>query len=66
MNSQLLKSHIIKNDGTQKQLAEAIGLASSTLNAKIKGHREFTVNEVIAISQRYNLTNKEMHEIFFK
>ena len=66
MNKQLLKSYIMKHDGTQKNLADAMGIALQTLNAKInESGTEFNQQELLFIKKRYKLTDKEFCTIFF-
>lgn len=67
MNTNLLKSYIVRYDGTQQKLADAMGLSLSRLNAKINGSRnaDFTQSEVSFIRDRYKLSNKEVCDIFF-
>jgi len=66
VNSNLLKSVIVKHGDTQEKLAEAMGLAVSALNLRINGHIEFRRNEINFIKHRYNLTSAEVDEIFFE
>lgn len=66
MNSQLLKSYIIKFDGNQEKLADAIGMSLSRLNAKINEHNaSFNQREIAFIKDRYHLDDKELANIFF-
>lgn len=65
MNSNLLKSVIVKHGDTQEKLAEAMGLAVSALNLRINGHIEFRRNEINFIKNRYHLSGTEVDEIFF-
>lgn len=65
MDSSLMKSYIVRNDDTQTALAEYLGIALSTLNAKINGQTAFRQNEIMAIKKRYNLTAAEVDRIFF-
>ena len=65
MNSNLLKSVIIKNGDTQEKLAEAMGLPASALNMRINGKIEFRRNEINFIKQRYQLSSEEIDDIFF-
>ncbi len=66
MNKQLLKSYIVKYDGTQAKLAEAMGLSQSCLNAKINENKtEFTKSEMAFIAERYEIPEHEFNEIFF-
>lgn len=66
MNSDLLKSFIVKNGDTQSRLAEAMGLQVSALSQRINGHIDFRRNEIRFIKQRYNLTSEEIDSIFFE
>jgi len=66
MNKQLLKAYIVKYDGKQANLAEAMGISLSRLNAKInEKSAEFTQSEISFIRERYHLTNEEVADIFF-
>lgn len=67
MNRRLLQSYIVKYDGNQKNLADALGISLSRLNAKINGYRgaEFTQSEMLFIKNRYNLDIEEFNHIFF-
>lgn len=63
----LLKSFILRHDGTQQKLAEAMGLSLSRLNAKINetGGAEFNQREIGFIKSRYSLSNEDVDSIFF-
>ena len=50
---------------TQCTLAEALEISLSTLNCKLNGKSEFAQSEILKIKERYNLTDKEVIEIFF-
>lgn len=67
MNSKMLKSYIVRYDGTQEKLAEAMGLSLSRLNAKINGTggADFSQTEIAFIKIRYRLSNRDVCEIFF-
>lgn len=66
MNKNRLKSLIILYDGTQKNLAQAIGISQSRLNAKInEKNAEFTQKEIKMIADRYGLSASDISEIFF-
>ena len=67
MNKNLLASHMAKHGDTQEDLASAIGICRSRLNAKIndKDDAAFTVKEICKIVNRYKLKPKEVYEIFF-
>lgn len=66
MNSNLLKSVIVKNDDTMTRLAEAMGLPVSALSLRISGRIEFRRNEILFIKNRYHLNSSEVDEIFFE
>lgn len=67
MNSKLLKSYIVRFDGTQEKLADAMDISLSRLNAKINGKNgaDFSQNEIAFLKDRYNLSNKDVCDIFF-
>ena len=67
MNSRLLKSYIVRFDGTQEKLAEAMSISLSRLNAKINGTggADFSQGEIAFIKNRYKLSNREVCDIFF-
>lgn len=67
MDKKILHSFMITNGDTQGKLAEAMGMARSTLNAKINetGGREFTLSEISFIRQRYDLTPEQVELCFF-
>lgn len=67
LDAQLLKSYIVKHDKTQRELAEAMDVSLSRLNAKINetGGAEFSQGEIAFIKNRYNLSAEEINKIFF-
>ncbi len=66
MNSNKLKGLIVSAGETQAQLAEAMGISLSRLNAKInETDAEFTQREIAFIRDRYNLTDNQIADIFF-
>lgn len=65
MNKSMLRAVMIKNGDTQQTLAKFLGMALSTLNAKLNSKTEFTQTEIAAIKNRYNLTGEELSKIFF-
>ena len=66
MNSNLLKSVIMRNGETQTILAEAMGIPVSALNQRINGKIEFRRSEINFIKNRYNMTADETDIIFFE
>lgn len=67
LDTKLLKYYIVQFDGTQKNLAEAMGISASRLNAKINNYRgaEFTEPEMRFIKERYQLDTDEFNLVFF-
>ena len=66
MNKNKLKAVMVENGDSQRKLAEYLGIALSTLNAKINGKdTEFTQAEIALIKKRYNLNCEKLCEIFF-
>lgn len=66
VNKTLLKSFIMKYDKKQENLAKAMGLSLSCLNAKInRNNTEFNQSEIQFIKDRYNLSLRDISQIFF-
>lgn len=67
MNPKKLKGKMAEYGDRQSDLAKAVGVSPSRLNAKIneKDGADFTGNEIKAIIERYGLTDREVIEIFF-
>lgn len=66
MNTQMLKGLIVTHDKTQENLAKAMGMSLSRLNAKInETGAEFTKTEIEFIRDRYKLNRKQVMDIFF-
>ena len=67
MNTNELKAQIVRHGDTSKALAEAMGIAETTLSCKLNGRRDqcFTQFEIQFIINRYNLTADEVMLIFF-
>lgn len=66
MNSNKLKAKIVENGETQQDLANALGISLSRLNAKINSNgAEFKQGEITIIKERYKLTAIEIGEVFF-
>lgn len=66
MDVQKLKGMIVMHDGNQQELAKAMGMSLSRLNAKInETGAEFTKTEIEFIRDRYKLSRKDVMDIFF-
>ncbi len=68
MNKPMLESFMKLHGDTQADLAQYLGLSLSRLNAKINEYRgaQFVLAEIIAISNRYKLTAKQVNQIFLR
>ena len=51
---------------TRTELAEAIGISTYTLRTRFKKETSFTIDEVIAIKKKLNLSIETINDIFFK
>lgn len=66
MNKQALRGLIVTNDGKQENLAKAMGLSLSRLNAKInETGGEFSLSEIEFIRKRYKMSKKQVIDVFF-
>ena len=66
MNKKKLESFMKLNGDTQETLATAIGISRTQLNAKInERNATFMQPEIARIKERYNLSAKQIEEIFF-
>lgn len=66
MNKNLLKSYIVKYDGTQANLAKAMNMTASRVSAKInENYGSFTIKEMDFLRKRYHLEDSEFVSIFF-
>lgn len=66
MNSKLLRSIMVLNGDTNATLAEHIGITERSFSSKINENgTEFKQNEIIAIRNKYNLSDEQVCSIFF-
>ena len=67
MTKSLLRSKMAQYNDRQEDLASALGISLSRLNAKINetGGAEFRQNEIALIKDRYALMPGEVDAIFF-
>lgn len=66
MNLKELKVEMLRNSDNGSNLAEALGITTTTLSRKMHGEKaEFTRGEMDIIKTRYNLTAERMDTIFF-
>lgn len=64
-NYNKLKYYISERVGTQKMMAEALGMTYSTFSKKISNKRQFSQNEIVDVINVLNLTDEEIRECFF-
>lgn len=65
VNKNLLLSKIVLQGLTWLDLADKLGVYSSTLHAKLRGTRDFKSSEIKKIIELCNLTPDEVMAIFF-
>ena len=66
MNKELLRSVMVLNGDTNRDLAEFLDISEQSVSAKINENgTEFKQGEIAAIRQRYNLTADQVTDIFF-
>ena len=67
MDAKKLKSKMVLNGDNGGDLAEYLDISRTTLSSKINetNGAQFTQGEISKIKERYNLTGKEIDDIFF-
>lgn len=66
MNKELLRSFMVLNGDTNRDLAEFLDISEQSVSNKINENgTEFKQGEIAAIRQRYNLTAEQVTNIFF-
>lgn len=67
MNKNLLRSIMVLNYDNNKDLAEYLGISTSTLSCKMNetNGAEFNQSEIRKIKTRYELTPDQIDQIFF-
>lgn len=66
MNGALLKSIMVLNGDTIRDLADFLGKSPQSISDKINERgTEFKQGEIAAIKERYNLTANQVEDIFF-
>ena len=63
MSFDKLKGKMTEGHLSQKSMAEALGITAQALNAKLNGRRQFTLEEVVRITDILSL--KDPVDIFF-
>lgn len=64
MNFRKLKGKLKEEDYTQKEMAKMLGITPQAFNAKINNRVQFTLGEVVEMTNILNIDNPV--EIFFK
>ena len=64
MNSNLLKSEMVKVGHTNKDLADLLGLSEATIYNRLSGKNPFTQNEIMLIKETYHLSAQDVDAIF--
>ena len=66
MNKELLRSVMVLNGDTNRELANFLDISEQSVSNKINENgTEFKQGEIAAIRQRYNLTPEQVTDIFF-
>jgi hypothetical protein len=60
----ILKSKLTLNEITQRDLAKRLGLAEVTINKKVNGAIDFSLEEIAKMKDYLRLSNDEVVEIF--
>lgn len=70
MNADFLKGHMAANGDSMDDLANALGIHTITLYAKMRGDKskhasQFTQREIKTIADRYRMTPNDIVRTFF-
>ena len=65
MNTNLLKSELLKNNITMQDLADELGLSYWSLTKKVNGEYDFKQGEIQKIAKILKLSSEEINQIFF-
>ena len=65
VNSNAIKSYIVKNGFTQEEVAKKLCISYQSLNLKINNKVEFSVYEAYKMCEILNIPCEEMKSIFF-
>lgn len=65
INSNALKSVLIKSGHNVEWLADQLGYSSTNMYNKLSGKTMMTLNEVVKIRKILNLDDEQIKEIFF-
>lgn len=65
MNMNRLRATMVLHGENMTDLANALSMSRRSLSAKMNGHREFTVGDVLKVAEHYGLKPWEVEDIFF-
>lgn len=66
VNTNKIKARIVELGITQKVLADAIGVATTTISQKINNRRAMDVSEAFKIAEVLKIQDTDFREYFFK
>lgn len=66
VNSNKLKALMLEHGYTFDQLAKEVGISRTALNNKVNNKISFKLEEVNNIARVFNLTQDDLHLIFFR
>lgn len=64
-NKNKLSAKIVENGFSVQDIAEKLGINSSTLYRKMNSETDFTRNEIAMLKEYLHFTLEEMNDIFF-
>lgn len=65
LNDKELRAQMVRYGFSQERLANAIGISYQSFSYKLNGHRQFTREEIMKISEHLELTPEMRDKIFF-
>ncbi len=66
MNKEMLRSVMVLNGDTNKELAEYLEISEASVSAKMNENKtEFKQKEIAKIRDKYNLSAEQIEAIFF-
>ena len=66
LNKRMLKSIMVANGDTSKDMCEYLHISTASVSLKMNGHSPFSLKEISALVQRYDLTPEQVYAIFFE
>ena len=61
-----LRARMVKRGFTQEMLAEAIGLSAQSISAKMNGHSEFSLDDIVRIGRVLGFSQEDYYIVFIK